>query len=1297
VKGFARLAVSVSCLIGVLALPLAATAQATIARPSNAASAVPAKPTDDDSPVSVSAEVERAVAAADEKSADPDDGTVRVIVSFDTRDDAPQPSVAAVRSARSSVLAALPADNDVVSTFRHIPAVSLEIDAAGLEALRRHPLVSSVNIDQTVSTTMSDANALIGVAPLHAAGVTGDGVTVAVIDTGVDSSGGVVHPSLADDIAGQACFRTENDCIGGPASAEDQDGHGTHVTGTITGPQGAAPDAEVWALKVFTTGDTSDTNILNALNHVISLNTTTPGTIDIVNMSLGGGNFADQASCDAASTAYVTAFAALNAQGVSVFVATGNDAQIDEISSPGCVTGAIAVGSVGDAVFALSFENCTDNGAPDKVSCFSNATPVQGTGELVDLLAPGCSIVSTGLDGSTNTPSCGTSMATPYAAGAAALILEHAANEAISLTPATLESLMEDTGVPVTDYRMTSSPDFPRVSPANAIGSLEVGAPTGLTINTSISTSTSTSLSWNPVSGATGYQVYVSSNGGASVPVTGGDPILPEFTDSAAECGALVYTVRAKEGTFESLPSNAATRTARPCPLAPTNLQVTALDGDEAFTLQWTDTNPNETGFEVSRSLNGGGFVVVASPGPGSSVQIVDLPPAPACGVYRYAVYTVRGGDRSLPTTSAARGLCGPDNDDRADAEVITPDVAITDTEGGVSYATTEATDPIYSCHFGAPGPGFNGVWYSITPSADTRVTVSTAGTTVVAPSIGQADTLAAIYDASTMEELACNEDLSGSDFRSTVSSNLDEGSTYLVFVSQWAELPPGTVGNLVTAFSWSAPIVLPDNDLISRARVLSTFPTTSTVTNAQNATVAATDLPHSCALNSIGTGTSPRVGTSTTWWTLTPEHNGKLDLDTLASSGSFTDTIMTVYSGSPGALTEVACNDDEPEPGSTLRSELIDVPVNGGTTYYVYVSRWSTTPTTNVGTLVLTADFTLDPGVAITPSTVSVSEDGTPDTYQVRLLTTPSDNVTISIVGDAECSTDVTEMTFAPADVAVTRTVEVSAVADTDFGEGSHPCTITHSVTSNDVTYNGVAVSSVTGTVADATKATVTVARPANGASFVRGAVVTADFACADNKGGMAIASCVGTVANGAPIDTSTAGTKTFTATVTDTLGQPTTVTNTYTVTEPPAAPIAKPDARVKKGRKGTLVGNNIYGTAAKQTVKGAAKVKKSVAYTVSAQNDATFADSFRLKGQGSKKGYTVRYADNKGKNITAAVVAGTYRTSKLAPGKTVTITVKVTVTTKAQRPLARTIVVRSSTQTTRTDAVKVVTSRRR
>ena len=421
---------------------------------------------------------------------------MRVIVNFETtgqRDGVPQP--AAVRSAREQVLARLPAASfQHVASFDRIRAVSLKVNAESLEILRRTPGVIAINRDREVRKTMVEANVLTGASTMHGTGFTGDGQVVAIIDTGVDSNVGVVHPGLADDLVSQACFRTENDCIGGATSAEDQDGHGTHVAGIITGPNGVAPDAQFHALKVFTTGNTSDTNILNALNHVIGLNTTTPGAVDMINMSLGGDNFADSASCDAAGVAYVTAFATLNGQGTSIFVATGNDAETGRIGSPGCITGAIGVGSTGDSTFTQSFSACTDNGAPDKVSCFSNATPVQGAGELVDLLAPGCDITSTGLNNSTSFTICGTSMATPYAAGAAALVLEFLQGEGLSYTPAQLENVLESTGKPVLDYRIAASPQYPRVDPVATIGALSFAAPpSNFTINATTATSFSMS------------------------------------------------------------------------------------------------------------------------------------------------------------------------------------------------------------------------------------------------------------------------------------------------------------------------------------------------------------------------------------------------------------------------------------------------------------------------------------------------------------------------------------------------------------------------------------------------------------------------------------------------------------------------------------------------------------------------------------------------------------------------------------------------------------------------------------
>jgi hypothetical protein len=82
----------------------------------------------------------------------------------------------------------------------------------------------------------------------------------------------------------------------------------------------------------------------------------------------------------------------------------------------------------------------------------------------------------------------------------------------------------------------------------------------------------------------------------------------------------------------------------------------------------------------------------------------------------------------------------------------------------------------------------------------------------------------------------------------------------------------------------------------------------------------------------------------------------------------------------------------------------------------------------------------------------------------------------------------------------------------------------------------------------ADTTAPTVTIASPAQGATFVKGASVTVSYSCTDD---VAVADCVGTLANGAALDTSVAGPGSFTVTAHDTAGNPATVTNTYNVVE--------------------------------------------------------------------------------------------------------------------------------------------------
>lgn len=846
------------------------------------------------------------------------------------------PSVAGINSARASMLATLPAASyKVISSYSHIPAVSMNINSAALNALRSNPNVAAINEDLEVSMNMTQANALTGVAGPHALGFTGEGGRVAIIDTGVDSAGGLVHASLADDLLGQACFRTENDCIGGATSAEDQHGHGTHVAGIITGPNGVAPDAQFYALKVFTTGSTSDTNILNALNYVVALNAATPGSVNLINMSLGGGNYPDEASCNVDSAAYVSAFSTLNTQGVSIFVATGNDGQIASVGRPGCVSGAIGVGSVGDAVFAKNFSTCVDNGAPDKVSCFSNATPVQGAGELLDLLAPGCDITSTGLDGSTSYTICGTSMATPYAAGVAAVLIDYLNTNTLSMTPAQIEAHMEATGVPVSDYRMPAgAPTFPRVNPPDMIAALAVDPPTGFAITGT--TSTSVAMRWDDSAVGNTYRVYVSVNGGDASLV---DTVTPAgaststislvFTDTNAPCGVLTYFVRAFDGTFESVPSNTDSTTARTCPVAPDALALAIVDAN-TVDLTWTDHNVDETANILQRRVNSGSFTDYQTLGAGTNLEYTDA--GLTCGTaYEYRAVAVRNGDRSAPSSVVRHVGCAPSNDPFVGAKAI-----------------------------------------GATPYADS-------------------------------------------------------------------------------------------------------------IANAHYASVADDDPVHSCRIQGAGTGSH------TLWWSYTPSVNGKLNLDTIGSSGSMSDTLLSVYTGTLGGFTSVACSDDISN--ADLKSRITNLAVTAGTTYHLLVSRWTTAPTATVGAVVLNASFAANPGVTVTPTTMNVTEGGATDGYAVALLSAPAADVTIDVTGDADCTASPSQLTFTAANFSVAQAVTVTAVDDGDV-EGAHSCAITHSATSTDAGYNGVSIANVAGNVTDNDVATfaLTLDKSGNGSGVVSG-----------------------------------------------------------------------------------------------------------------------------------------------------------------------------------------------------------------
>jgi subtilisin family serine protease len=375
----------------------------------------------------------------------------------------------AIEATGGAILARMaPGDFVLEHRYRAIGALAGTVSARGLLQLLGDPTVLRVDLDEGGAGHLAQSVPLVNLDLLHGAGLTGSGVQVAVLDSGVD----LTHPDVGSAVIAEKCFCSDSGagCCpdgsveqSGAGSAQDDHGHGTNVTGIVTSdgtaaPTGGAPDAEIVAIKVLDSNNSfcCASDVVAGLDWILH----NRPEVDIVNMSLGTyALFIGE--CDSA-TAFTLAFAAaidaLRATGVLTVVSSGNDRSGTRMTAPACVANALSVGAVWDSnVGSKTLFGCTDSSTQaDRVTCFSNSNAT------TDLFAPGAPMSSGGLGGGTST-FYGTSQAAPVVAACAAALLEAYPG----LGPNQLESALESSTVTVTDD--TNGLSFPRVDCQQAL------------------------------------------------------------------------------------------------------------------------------------------------------------------------------------------------------------------------------------------------------------------------------------------------------------------------------------------------------------------------------------------------------------------------------------------------------------------------------------------------------------------------------------------------------------------------------------------------------------------------------------------------------------------------------------------------------------------------------------------------------------------------------------------------------------------------------------------------------------
>jgi subtilisin family serine protease len=388
---------------------------------------------------------------------------IRVVVAVAN----PEPRHATLLSVRGSVLDSLETATDI-QPWGSSAVFATEIDRGELERLESDPRVRAVSIDSGGEGALVESVPLVGADLVHAQGFDGRGVTVAVLDTGIDVSlrdfeGRISgQQCFCDDLDGSGCCPNGTSRQSGSGAAQDDNGHGTHVSGILAGngttaPRGMAPGARIVAVKVLDHNRAfrSFTQIYRALEWIAMERP----DVKVINMSLGSWGVYAPGDCNSAAIAIGMQHVVkhLRARGVLIAASSGNQSSLAGTTIPACMNDVIGVGATYDAPGGRESACEVEPAGRDQVACFTNSTVA------IDLLAPGAAITSTTRGGGFATLS-GTSMAAPHVAGALAL-MQQVSGGTVGADEA--EWILKSTGRRVIDGR--NGLEFPRLDAAAAV------------------------------------------------------------------------------------------------------------------------------------------------------------------------------------------------------------------------------------------------------------------------------------------------------------------------------------------------------------------------------------------------------------------------------------------------------------------------------------------------------------------------------------------------------------------------------------------------------------------------------------------------------------------------------------------------------------------------------------------------------------------------------------------------------------------------------------------------------------